>query len=213
MKFYKLWITLVLTLLSIAALTNCSSRTCSPANRQDARYRSIAHNEFPAMAQRYGADTKYLLLVDYSLPSNQDRFFLWDTEKDCIIERFWVAHGYGGGSKPERPVFSNTPGSRCSSLGWFLVERWTGVSPKYGYPYHAVDGLSSTNSNARVRQLLIHPWGSVDEDHDAQIQEPMTLDGRCEGCFTTSEVGYAVLDEYIKSRNKRILLYAMYDEE
>lgn len=173
------------------------------------RYRSMVHSKFEKKAKRYNADTRYLLIVDYSIPSNNDRFFLWDTEADGIVEKFWCAHGFGGGSTDKKPVFSNQLGSNCSSLGWFLVEKSVGVSPKWHYRYHAVDGLDDCNSNARRRQLLIHPWPSVNRDKEAQIAEPMSLDGRSAGCFTMGEDEYATVDRYIKSRAKRMLLYAI----
>lgn len=203
----------VLSILGIALgtflLTNCSSSKPSPEKERNDYYRSIVKNEFPQMVKKHNADARYLIIVDYSIPSNQDRLFLWDTEKDDIVEQFWCAHGLGGNSTPERPEFSNTPGSQCSSLGWYKIERGTGVSPKWGYTYHAVDGLSTTNSNARRRELLLHPWESVDYDHDNKIQHSMALDGRCAGCFTTSTVGWNTLHRYIQSRQKRILLYAI----
>lgn len=195
--------------LGILFLTNCSGCKRSPVSERNDYYRSIVENDFPQMVQRHDADDRYLMIVDYSIPSNKDRLFLWDTEKDGIVEQFWCAHGFGGNSTPERPEFSNTPGSNCSSLGWFKIERGTGVSPSNGYPYHALDGLSTTNSNARRRELLLHPWGSVDHDHDNKIQHPMKLDLRCAGCFTTSIVGWNTLHNYIQSRQKRILLYAI----
>lgn len=190
-------------------ITRCTGKQPSPEEVQNDYYRSIVQNEFPQMVQRHNADDRYLIIVDYSIPSNKDRLFLWDTEKDGIVEQFWCAHGFGGNSTPERPEFSNTPGSNCSSLGWYKIERGTGVSPRWGYTYHAVDGLSTTNSNARRREILLHPWGSVDHDHDNKIQHPMALDGRCAGCFTTSIAGWNTLHDYIRSRQKGILLYAI----
>lgn len=190
-------------------LINADSSVLYSTNDLNKRYGEIVHNQFQDKARQYGADTRYLVLVDYSIPSNNYRLFIWDSEQDKIVEKFWCAHGFGGGSTPEIPVFSNTLGSKCSSLGWFLVDRSVGKSVHYGYNYHAVDGLDASNSNARRRQLLIHPWSSVTRDYEARITQPMELDGRCAGCFTTTDEGYKTIDQYVKSRTQRILLYAI----
>lgn len=173
------------------------------------RYRNMVHSKFQRQASVRNADTRYLIIVDYSIPSNHERLFVWDNECDGIVEKFWCAHGLGGNSTAERPEFSNLPGSNCSSLGWYLIDRSVGVSVHYGYKYHAVDGLDSSNSNARRREILIHPWHSVSNDEAAQIDHPMNLDYRCAGCFTISDIAFQTIDRYIRSTNSRILLYAI----
>lgn len=211
-KIIHLFANIVVAFSIAVSFTNCSqsSNTADSAISKDIsdRYRSIVNTEFINKAHQHNADTRYLILVDYSIPSNDYRLFIWDTEQDKIVEKFWCAHGFGGGSTPERPMFSNTFGSNCSSLGWFLIERGVGVSSHWGYEYHAVDGKDASNSNARRRQILIHPWSSVTRDYEAKISSPMNLDGRCAGCFTTTDEGYRTIDQYVKSRQKRILLYA-----
>lgn len=204
----------IMVLCAILLCTICScNRSGQPGNEgnndQNERYRAIAQSDFQDKARRYNADTSYLIIVDYSIPSNKDRLFVWDTEQDKIVEQFWCAHGFGGGSTADTPVFSNSPGSNCSSLGWFLIDPSVGVSVHYGYQYHAVDGLDASNSNARRRQILIHPWSSVSNDEAAQINHPMQLDYRCAGCFTVSDNAFQTIDRYVKSRNKRILLLAV----
>lgn len=195
--------------MSVAMLISCSSNNKSPEVDVSNHYRDFVHAKFQDRVERHNADGRYLLIVDYSIPSNDYRLFIWDTEQDCIVEKFWCAHGRGGGSTPKTPVFSNTPGSKCSSLGWYLVDKSVGVSYHWGYKYHAVDGLDTSNSNARSRQILIHPWSSVTRDYKARISRPMSTDGRCEGCFTTTDEGFATIDKYVKSCHKLMLLVAI----
>lgn len=205
----KTFLNLCVVLLVVIVIASCS---CKKANNKtpdlNERYRGIINTEFPEKARQHKADSRYLILVDYSIPSNDYRLFIWDTEQNCIVEKFWCAHGFGSGSTPETPVFSNTLDSNCSSLGWYLVDRGVGISAHYGYKYHAVDGLDASNSNARRREILIHPWWSVTRDYKAKISQPMSLDYRCAGCFTTTDDGFKTVDRYIKSRQKRMLLYA-----
>lgn len=206
---------ILLTLLLTTWMTSCIGSKTEQTDSQTTdemlndRYRPFVNTQFTDRASRYGADARYMIIVDYSIPSNHDRLFIWDTEQDKIVEKFWCAHGFGGNSTAEKPEFSNVVGSNCSSLGWFTVDCSVGVSAKYGYPYHAVDGLDACNSNARKREILIHPWSSVSHDAAAQIEEPMALDYRSAGCFTTTHLGFETIDRYIKSRQQRILLWAI----
>lgn len=211
--YFFLAAALLMMAIALAAQYSCSKKSPEVAQMDvkelSAHYRPLVQAEFAGKAAQYKADTRYLILVDYSIPSNNNRMFVWDTELDGIVEQFWCAHGFGGQSTAERPEFSNVLGSNCSSLGWFLVDRSVGKSPRWGYNYHAVDGLDACNSNARQRQLLIHPWGSVGADAAAKINHPMALDGRSAGCFTTSEDGFLTIDRYVKESSKRLLLLAI----
>lgn len=171
---------------------------------------NINYKEFSKLASIYKANTEYLIVVNFKNPSNSDRMFIINTKLNKVIYSCWCAHGFGGGSTNSIPVFSNTMGSNCSSLGWFLIDRSVGISATYGYKYHAVDGLSSTNYNARKRQILIHPWESVSRDEYLKISKPMNCDGRSAGCFTISDSSFKLVSNLIKNCNNRILLYAYY---
>lgn len=209
MKTRFLFLLFCITLLAACATNNGTAKGNGGNGELDDKYRSMVHSVLDANASKQKASTRYMMLVDYSIPSNKDRFFVWDMEKDGIVYATWCAHGCGGGSTAEKPVFSNRPGSKCSSLGLYAVERGAGVSQSWGYTYHAVDGLEATNSNARRREIVIHYWGSVTEDWQNNITVPMRCDHRSEGCFTLPEPSFWKIDEYILSEKKRILLYAI----
>lgn len=209
MKTRILFLLFDIILLAACSFNNGTPKGDGGNGELDDKYRSMVHSVLDGNASRYNASTRYLMFVDYSIPSNKDRFFVWDTEADGIVYGCWCAHGCGGGSTAEKPVFSNRPSSKCSSLGLYAVERGTGVSQSWGYTYHAVDGLEATNSNARRREIIIHYWHSVTDDWQAKISEPMRCDHRSEGCFTLPKPSFWKIDEYIQSERKRILLYAI----
>ncbi len=198
-------------LAMLVTLGSACNRTAAADNTSvdNGRYRSLVNNTLEKRARQYNASTRYMIVVDYSIPSNQDRFFVWDTRADGIVYSTWCAHGLGGNSTDDRADFSNRVGSNCSSLGLYIVDRSTGKSPRYGYTYHAMDGLNASNSNARVRQILIHYWHSVTSDWENKISSPMNCDYRSAGCFTLPEPGFWKVDEYIKGERKRILLVAI----
>jgi len=200
MKLLKL---LFLSCILLSCTAN--EKTAEPADPSSI-YRTTAQSIYGSQS---GVSEHYAIIVDYSIPSNQPRMFVWDYVQDKIVYSFWCAHGFGGGSTAEKPVFSNNQGSYCSSLGLFLIDKQLGTSASYGYRYHALDGLSATNSNARSREILLHPWGSVEADSVAQIKSPMACDLRSAGCFTMTPSGFRCISAIIRNEEKQILLYAI----
>ena len=104
-----------------------------------------------------GYSTDYCLLVDYGRHSGRVRFFLWDFEKEKPVLKSLCAHGYGKGSTASKPVFSNEPGSFCSSLGHYRVGKEKIMSKPKGRKALVLYGKNKTNSNALQRGILIHP--------------------------------------------------------
>lgn len=96
----------------------------------------------------------YMVVIDYSRPSGEPRFFLVDMVEDSA-EAFLVSHGRG--SDPDHDgiadTFSNVEGSKMSSLGTF-------VTAETYYGQHGLslrlDGLDSVNDAARERAIVIH---------------------------------------------------------
>ena len=112
-------------------------------------------------------NTSYCFLVNMRIHSGLTRFFVWDFNKNAVIDSGLVSHGCGklpwsGWFSADKPVFSNTHESHTSSLGKYRVgkrdvSQW-GVGIKY-YLY----GLESTNSNALERQIVFHSWNMMSE--------------------------------------------------
>ena len=106
---------------------------------------------------RFAAKAKndrYMVVIDYSRPSAEPRFFLVDL-KTGSANAFLVSHGRG--SDPDHDGmadrFSNVPGSKMTSLGAFVTaETYYG---KHGLSLR-LDGLETQNSAARERAIVIH---------------------------------------------------------
>ncbi len=97
------------------------------------------------------------LMIDYSIHSGKNRFFVIDLIKDSIIKKALVCHGSGKGknTKAIPTVFSNTSESHCTSLGMAVMgERAYGSCGK-NYKYW-IDGLEKENSNMRKRIVILH---------------------------------------------------------
>ena len=135
-----------------------------------------------AFARNHHMNEHYALFVDYSLPSGTPRLFVWDFKKQKIIVSSYVMHGSGGGSTDKRPLFSNEPGSECSSLGRFLVTKRHGSTVKYSY---RLWGMDYDNHTAYDRGLMIHGSSWLDKWCWKEYI-PLHRES-CQGCVTVSK--------------------------
>lgn len=123
---------------------------------------------------------QYMTIVDFTKWSGNVRMWIIDMKTGSVESALHVAHG--SGSDPNNTGyavrFSNVPNSYESSLGFYLTTNST-VSGPHGQEL-VIDGLSSTNSNARARGILIH---SAQYVYDQNVQA-----GRSEGCFAFPQV-------------------------
>jgi hypothetical protein len=123
----------------------------------------------------------YIAVVDFSQFSGDYRFFLVDMTTGAV-ERHKVAHGEGSDPNDTgyATIFSNTPGSLMSSLGFYMAaDIYDGSHPNsmhiYGLsPDGSPDAMADTNVLSRA--VVVHPADYVsDGNSDAQ--------GRSDGCF------------------------------
>jgi hypothetical protein len=105
------------------------------------------------------ANPRYLTIIDYTKRSDQKRFFVLDLVKGRTVISSITAHGIG--SDPDSitfPVkFSNTEGSKASSLGFYI----TGDTYYNHRPPDSVGlclfGLDKGyNDSAATREIVIH---------------------------------------------------------
>ena len=121
-----------------------------------------------------------LTIIDYELPSYQQRLWVIDMKVPRVLYQEWVAHGMGaprgsGGTMEEALSFSNEKGTLKSSLGLFLTaETYYG---RHGYSLK-LDGLEEgVNDNARERLIVLHGAQYVSEN-----RADGRLVGRSWGC-------------------------------
>ena len=143
--------------------------------------------------------TKYCFLVDMSMPSGANRFFVYDLEKNVIAYSALVAHGSCNENFRSRPKFSNAPNNGCSSLGKYKVgELYNG---KYGKSYRLY-GLDKSNSTAYKRGVVIHAYDCVP---DKEIYPAVLCNSF--GCPMVSYTFFGKLSQIISGSNKPILLW------
>ncbi len=92
-------------------------------------------------------------IIDYTIPSSKERFWVIDMDKRKVEYATHVSHGINSGSLHAR-YFSNIVNSRQTSVGVFLAnETYEGI---HGYSLR-LDGLSGgLNDNARERAIVVH---------------------------------------------------------
>ncbi|MDX2002852.1 MAG: murein L,D-transpeptidase catalytic domain family protein [Chitinophagales bacterium] len=140
-----------------------------------------------------------LTIADFSQSSNSKRLYVIDMIANKLIRKSWVAHGRGSGEE-YATQFSNGVGSNMSSLGFYIAnETYHG---NHGLSIR-LDGLESTNSNARNRAVVIH---SADYVSQSFIDVNNRL-GRSFGCPALPAEGYSQLVDLIKGGSCLFIYY------
>jgi hypothetical protein len=141
---------------------------------------------------------KICFLVDMSLPSNKNRFFVYDLDKDSIVLKGLVAHGSCNNIYLRNAQFSNTPECGCSAIGKYRVgKKYKG---RFGNAFK-LHGLDSTNNNAYERFIVLHAYDCVpNEEVDYLICNSL-------GCPMVSYTFLKGLSMHIANSKKPILLW------
>lgn len=155
----------------------------------------IAAKEF---VRRKGFNDNTCFLIDMSLPSGQNRFFIYDLKNDSLKASALVAHGNCFEYWLEGRRYSNVVGSGCTSLGKYKIGYpYTG---KFGYSYK-LHGLDSSNNNAFERTVVLHAHSCIPETE--------VTDEICQsnGCPTVAPAFLEQLKTIINSSKKPVLLW------
>jgi L,D-transpeptidase catalytic domain len=137
-------------------------------------------------------------LIDMTLASGQNRFFIYDLKKDTVQAAGLVAHGNCFQYWLEGRTYSNVVGSGCTSLGKYKIGN--SYIGKWGYSYK-LHGLDSTNNNAFERTVVLHSHSCVSE---TEITDEIC---QSNGCPTVSPGFLQQLKAIINKSDKPVLLW------
>lgn len=140
-------------------------------------------------------------LIDFKIPSNRNRMFVYDLKNDKVLEKDLVSHGEGSDLGNGNLQFSNVENSYCSSLGKYKVGY--SYEGQFGKAYKLM-GLEASNSNAFKRAVVLHQYKCVP---DTEQEQPICFSL---GCPMVSQKFFNILEKYIDSSKKPIILMAYY---
>jgi L,D-transpeptidase catalytic domain len=145
-----------------------------------------------------GYNENICFLIDMTLPSGQNRFFIYDLKKDTLQQAGLVAHGNCFQSWLEGRKYSNVVGSGCTSLGKYKIG--SSYIGKWGYSYK-LHGLEVTNNNAFERTVVLHSHSCVSE---TEITDDIC---QSNGCPTVAPGFLQQLKTIINNSKKPVLLW------
>jgi hypothetical protein len=99
------------------------------------------------------ANDSLLTIIDFSLPSSKDRFFVINLFHNEVVYKSLVSHGRNSGDLYANR-FSNKIQSRESALGFFITGRCYQGGQGYSLQLQGVD--TGYNDHTRVRGIVIH---------------------------------------------------------
>ena len=137
-------------------------------------------------------------MINMSLPSGQNRFFIYDLKKDTIRNAGVVTHGNCNQFWLDGRKYSNEQGCGCTSLGKYKVGY--SYNGKFGLAYKLY-GLDKTNNNAFNRFVVLHSHPCVPE---TEMKDEIC---QSNGCPTVSPGFLKQLKPIIDNSARPILLW------
>lgn len=142
---------------------------------------------------------EYCFLVDMSIESGKNRFFVYSLKGDSILSQGLVTHGRCNENWLEGRRYGNEIGCGCTSLGHYKVGgKYIG---RFGTAFK-LHGLDKTNSNAYARYVVLH-------SHECVPEAPVHPSPICQsdGCPTVSPDFLTILENYIGKSKMPVLLW------
>jgi len=137
---------------------------------------------------------KYLTVVDFSKSNKQERMFIINMKTKTIENSLSVGHGKNSGDEFAKN-FSDTLGSRQSSLGFYRTPSEITKSHTKSWYGLRMNGIEDSNDNANNRGIYMHPGGL-----------------KSEGCFTL-QMSQQEADKIMNKLKGDSLLFAYYPND
>lgn len=180
-----------------ASLAGSTSKKHDPAVNTIKKLRLKADDAADFIKQKNFNDN-ICFLVDMSLSSGQNRFFVYDLKKDTLQNSGLVTHGRCNKNWLEGRKYDNTVGCGCTSLGKYKVGY--SYNGKFGLAFKLY-GLDKTNDKAFSRFVVLH-------SHDC-VPETEVADDICQsdGCPTVAPGFLQQLKPIITRSDRPLLLW------
>lgn len=192
--------------LLFLVLISCKNTDSESNGNLDSKDYSKTHQEALAFCKENNFSLSNYFLIDMSIHSGKNRFFIYDFNKNKIIDQNLVTHGSCdkfevNPTKASKAKFSNTNDSHCSSKGKYKIGKrdyssW-GINIKYW-----LHGLENSNKNAVDRVVVLHSWKAVSDEEIYPNYSPLSW-----GCPAVSDSFMKKIDEQLKNTSKPVLLW------
>lgn len=177
-----------------------SASATSPYPSTDVTFKKARGKAREALtyARQKQFNTRVCFLVDMSIESGQNRFFVYDLIRDTLQNAGLVTHGRCNEDWLEGRKYGNTVGCGCSSLGKYKI----GISyqGRFGLAFK-LHGLEKTNDKAFARFVVLHSHSCVPE---TEVTEEIC---QSDGCPTVSPGFLQQLKPIIQESRKPVLLW------
>jgi hypothetical protein len=110
--------------------------------------------------QANGYNESFCFIVNMSIASGKNRFFIYNLKKDSIENSGLVTHGSGSVQPGDELVFKNTINSLATSLGKYKIGN--AYNGQFGLAFKLY-GLDPTNDKAFERAIVLHSMNCVPE--------------------------------------------------
>ncbi|CAM3984431.1 MULTISPECIES: murein L,D-transpeptidase catalytic domain-containing protein [Flavobacterium] len=167
---------------------------------------SSFHKEALEYAKQNGFNQDFYYLLDFSIHSGKNRFFVYDFKNNEIKKQKLVTHGScdqfeENPEKWEKAKFSTKNESHCSMKGKYKIGKrdyssW-GINVKYW-----IHGLEKTNNTAVKRVVVLHSWDAVKDEEVYPRYSPLSW-----GCPAVSNEFMKEIDSELQKSTKPVLLW------
>lgn len=182
------------------------SFVCCNNGRESKKNYAGKHKQALDYCKKNGFNEQYYFLIDMSIHSGRNRFFIYNFTQNKITNKNLVTHGScdvleTNNDKWEKAKFNNANDSHCSAKGKYKIGKrgyssW-GINVKYW-----LHGLEPTNSNAEKRVVVLHSWGAVSNQEIYPDHSPLSW-----GCPAVSNDFMRTLDARLQLSAKPVLLW------
>jgi hypothetical protein len=180
--------------------------SCSTGNAQSYAALKAKAVEVKAYCSANNMNTDICFLVDMNIHSGKYRMFIWDFEKDTILDQGKCSHGccdngWSVDQSKAEATFSNVPESHCSSMGKFKIGNrgWSNFGIHVNYKLH---GLEVQNNNAYKRYIVFHSWNIMENEETYPRGAPESW-----GCPAVSNEFMRIADKHLQATNGNVLLW------
>jgi hypothetical protein len=198
-----------LLLISLGFLFCTNSSSTSNAVEVEAvktRNYDTFHEEAKAFCKANNFNENYYFLLDFSIHSGKNRFFIYDFSNKTFTDKKLVTHGscdqfQENPDKWEKAAYDVRVNSHCSMKGKYKIGKrdyssW-GIKVKYW-----LHGLEPSNKTAVERVVVFHSWNAVKNKEIYPRFSPLSW-----GCPAVSDDFMLLLDERLQAAEKPVLLW------